>query len=66
MMIFAVEQKGETMPSELRCKNCTYSGRYFNDLVCWLYSDDEIYYLDEESEACPDYNERSEDAEIHS
>ena len=51
------------MASKLRCKNCTYSDYYNNDLVCWLYSDDEIYYLEEESEACPDYEERGGNAD---
>lgn len=47
--------------SELKCKNCEYSDRYGGVLVCWLLSDDEIYGLDDESNACPDYYERSED-----
>lgn len=46
----------------LKCEDCKFSGHYAGELVCWLYSDDEIMFIDEELAewGCEDF-ERRED-----
>lgn len=42
-----------------KCETCEYSEIYGNyGLVCWLYSDDEIFCINEDMEHCDAYNER--------
>lgn len=46
--------------TERRCEDCKFSAEKYGGLVCMLYSDEELFWVDNAPWECGDFKERDD------